>query len=120
MAVPHFARANFRVIAVVLAVAFPVLVVAGYIALSVGQVQLRDSYGRLFVRMAEQSAAAVDAFVFRRLVDVATLAKTPLVRQTTERASEMAFDPQAVAETDRRWTRHGGLPPDAAALLDSA
>ena len=120
MAASWIARANLRVIATLLAVAFPALVVAGSIAWSVGQGQLRDSYGRLFVRMAEQSAAAVDAFVFRRIVDVATLAKTPLLGQASERASEMAFDQGAVEETDRTWTRHIGLPPDAAALLDSA
>ncbi len=119
MTAARIARVNYRVLAVILVVALPVSVVAGGIALGIGQNQLRDSYGELLGRMAAQTAAAVDAFVFRRIIDVSTLAKTPLVREASEAGSAIELDSDDVAEIDRNWRRHVGLPPDAAVLLDS-
>ncbi len=119
MTAPHFGRVNYRVVAVLSIVALPVLAITGGIALGIGQAQLRDSYGRMLGRMAEQTAAAVDAFVFRRLIAVSTLAKTPLVREASAVASGTTFDRRSVTEIDRTWQRHVGLPPEAAALLDS-
>ena len=119
MAARRITRVNYRVLAVILVVALPVSIIAGGIALGVGQEQLRDSYGQMLGRMAVQTAAAVDAFVFRRIIDVSTLTKTPLVREASTVGSQVALDPDAVAEIDRTWRRHVGLPPDAAVLLDS-
>ena len=119
MTAPRIAWFNNRVLAVILVVALPVSIVAGGIALGLGQSQLRNSYGEMLGRMAAQTSAAVDAFVFRRIIDVSTLAKTPLVRDTSETESGAELDPDGVAEIDRNWRRHVGLPPDAAVLLDS-
>ena len=69
--------------------------------------------------MAQQTAAAVDAFVFRRIADVATLAKVPVVRDASEAASADPLDQQRVSEIDQVWRRHVGLPPDVSNLLDS-
>ena len=119
MTASRIAWVNYRVLAVILVVALPVSIVAGGIALGLGQSQLRDSYGEMLGRMATQTSAAVDAFVFRRIIDVSTLAKTPLVRDASETGSGAELDPDDVAEIDRNWCRHVGLPPDAAVLLDS-
>ncbi len=116
---PHFPRINSRVLATLLLVALPALAVAGVVAIGVGQAQLRDSYGRLLGRMAEQTAASVDAFVFRRITDVVTLATVPIVRDASEIASAATLDLKQVNQIDRIWQQHVGLPPEARGLLDS-
>ena len=110
---------DYRAVAILLIVALPTLAIAGAVAVGVGQAQIRDSYSRLLGRMAQQTAAAVDAFVFRRIADVATLAKVPVVRDASEAASADPLDPQRVSEIDQVWRRHVGLPPDVMHLLDS-
>ena len=99
MTASRIAWVNYRVLAVILVVALPVSVVAGGIALGLGQSQLRDSYGEMLGRMATQTSAAVDAFVFRRIIDVTTLAKTPLVRDASETGSGVELDPDGVDAT---------------------
>ena len=110
---------NYRALTILLIVTLPALVIAGAVALGIGQAQLRDSYGRVLGRMAQQTASAADAFVFRRLADVSTLAKVPLVRDASETASADPLDVQRLGEIDRVWRRHVGLPPDVRDLLDS-
>ena len=114
---PHFPRINSRVLATLLLVALPALAVAGVVAIGVGQAQLRDSYGRLLGRMAEQTAASVDAFVFRRITDVVTLATVPIVRDASEIASAATLDLKQVNQIDRIWQQHVGLPRKLVAFL---
>ena len=115
----HRRPINYRVVTILLVVTLPALVIAGAVALGIGQAQLRDSYGRLLERMAQQTASAADAFVFRRIADVATLAKVPVVRDASEATSADPLDPQRVNQIDKVWRRHVGLPPDVMHLLDS-
>ena len=110
---------DYRVVATLLIVTLPALAIGGALALGVGQAQLRDSYGRLLGRMAQQTASAADAFVFRRIADVLSLAKVPVVRAASEAASTEPLDPQRLSRVDQVWRRHVGLPPEVRTLLDN-
>ena len=99
----HRRPINSRAVTIFLIVTLPALAIAGAVAVGIGQAQLRDSYGRLLERMAQQTASAADAFVFRRIADVATLAKVPVVRDASEATSAAPLDPQRVSQIDQVW-----------------
>ena len=52
---------------------------------------------------AEYTAATVDAYVFRRILDAAVLGRVPDVRRAAAAGNDTAFDQAAVMEMDRRW-----------------
>ena len=83
---PHRLRAiNYRVLATLLVVGIPVLLFGSYFVIERGRAQLRDAFGLTLAQRAEQSAAAIDAYVYRRIVDVSLLARVPDVRATASR-----------------------------------
>lgn len=97
----------------------PALAVAALVAVGIGQAQLRESFGQLLGRVAEQTAAAADTYVFRHLVEVSTLAKVPTLRAESSTASSDTEDADAVWDIDRRWGRLVGLPIEVNGLLDN-
>ena len=112
-------RVNARALTILLIIALPAFVLAGVIAVGIGQAQLRDSYGQLLGRMAEQTAAATDSFVFRHLTEVSTLARVPVLRAASTTASGETPDGEQVLDIDRRWQQLVSLPIEVAALLEN-
>jgi hypothetical protein len=113
-------RLNSRVLTVWLLVALPGLAVGVALVLAFGQARLSDSYASHLEQLAQQTAAGVDAYVYRRILDVSVVARTPDLRREAQAASARPFDRQAVDAIDATWRTAGGPPKPAAGLLDSA
>jgi hypothetical protein len=110
---------NYRILTTMLVVSLPVLIVGSYLVIENGQARLRDAFGQKLSQRAEQSAAAIDAYVFRRIVDVSTLARIPGVRADAERSSARPSDPAADAQMDRAFAALDLKQPGVAAILDT-
>lgn len=108
---------NYRILTTLLVVGLPVLVIASFLVLENGQARLRDAFGLKMAQRAEQSAAAVDGYVYRRIVDLATLARVPDVRAEAERGNTRVVTPAAAAEMDRAFAAADVKRPEIVALL---
>jgi hypothetical protein len=86
---PHI---KARVLTVFLLVGLPLLAIGFGIALAIGRQHLRGQFGQHLQESAQQTAAAVDAYVYRRLVDVSLLGRTPEVRRAAQAGSALPFD----------------------------
>jgi hypothetical protein len=106
----RFPRFNPRVLSVFLIVALPVLVVSAVLVLGAGQARLRHAYGVHLTQVAENTAAALDTYVFRRILDVALLAQVPDVRASAAAGSRQPIDPALVRELDRHWQQERAIP----------
>lgn len=94
---------NTRVLTAVLLVALPVLLVGAAIVLSIGQSRLS---GRQSARLADDAAytaATVDAYVFRRILDAAVLGRVPDIRRAAAESSQKEADRAAALEVDKQW-----------------
>jgi hypothetical protein len=100
----RFARLNTRVVTVILLVALPVLMAGAALVVSIGQNRLRQAEGARLGQMAEYTAATVDAYVFRRILDAAILGRIPEVRRAAA-ASNQPADAARIAELDREWEK---------------
>jgi Cache domain len=105
--VPHL---NQRVLTVFLLVSLPALIVGTALVLRIGQGRLGDSYGRHLQDVAQQAAAGIDAYVYRRILDVSLLARTPDLRSQATAGSTRPFDRAAAEAVDREW-QQGAKPP---------
>src|SRR4249919_1251042 len=94
---------NHRVLATLLVVALPVVGVGAFLILAQGRAHLVDSFGLKLAERAEQSASAIDAYVYRRIVDVSTLARMPEVRADAEKANLRPIVPGQSADMDRAF-----------------
>lgn len=103
----HLPAFNTRVLTVFLVVALPVLLIGAAIVIGIGQVRLRDAQSRELAQMAEYTAGAVDAYVFRRILDASLLARVPDVRRAAADGNAKSFDLQRVQEMDRQWQKDG-------------
>jgi hypothetical protein len=112
---PHM---NIRVLTVFALVSLPILAVGAAIVLGVGQSQLRGAFGLQLSQVAEHTASAVDAYVFRRVIDVSEMARVPTLRQAAEAASARPFDSSQVMALDRQW-QSAGAPPDVLKAVTS-
>ena len=99
----RFASLNSRVLTAILLVALPVLVIGVAIVLSIGQARLRDAQSTQLLQIADYSAAAVDASVYRRILDGALLGRVPDLRRAAAAANERPYDAAAVAALDDQW-----------------
>ena len=100
---PTVPRLNFRVLAVFLLLALPALAIGVALVLAVGHERLSASYGHHLEQLAQQTAAGVDAYVYRRMVDVSLLARTPELRSEAAAASKRPMDAAAMSTLDREW-----------------
>jgi hypothetical protein len=107
---PKRLHINLRVLTVFLIVALPVLAVGVILVLGSGQARLRDSYGRHLASVAQQTAAAVDAYIFRRILDVAVLARVPDVQRVAASENQRALNAEEVRTLDRRWMSERVVP----------
>jgi hypothetical protein len=104
----RFASLNSRAFTSILVVALPVLIAGAALVISIGQNRLRSTENVRLGQVAEYSAAAVDAYVFRRILDAALLGRIPEVRRTAAAASELPYDAARVAEIEKEWQKDHG------------
>jgi hypothetical protein len=97
--VPHI---NVRVFTVLVFVSLPLLAIAAALVLGVGQSQLRDSYGVQLTQIAEHIASGIDAYVFRRILDVGVLAKAPGIHEVAA-ASTAPLEQDKIAQLEHDW-----------------
>lgn len=97
--VPHL---NVRVFTVLVFVSLPLMAIAAALVLGVGQAQLRDSYGLQLTQVAEHIAAGIDAYMFRRILDVGVLAKVPALHQAAA-ASTAPLNAEQVKAIEKEW-----------------
>lgn len=110
-------RVNLRVLTVFLLVSVPALALAAFVALGTGQAQLRESYGIHLSELAENTAAAIDTYVFRRIVDASILARVADVREAAAAASRGSYEQTRALELDREWQRTQAVPQALSGLL---
>jgi hypothetical protein len=113
----HLPRLNLHVLTVFLIVGLPVLAVGILLVLALAQIKLRDSYGAHLGRLAEQTTSTVDAYVYRKLLDVTLLARTPTLREAAAAASATGASAEETRTLDERWQQPAELPPVLAARL---
>ncbi|HSK10947.1 MAG TPA: cache domain-containing protein [Vicinamibacterales bacterium] len=109
-------RINYRIFTVFVAVGLLMIAVGGVLVVGAGQSRLRLSLGGHLADVADQTAAAVDSYVFRRAIDAAILATVPDVRREAAAASAAPFDPALVRRYDRQWQEERVIPEALAAL----
>jgi hypothetical protein len=120
MSPSRFFTINARAFTACLVTGLIMTAVAGTFVLGVGQARLRESYGMHLSHGADQAAAAVDTFVFRRIIDAAILARVPDVRRAAADGGDHPFDADVARELDRRWAAGQSLPGAGADLLTNA
>lgn len=104
---PASYRLNVRVFSVFLVVGVVMLVAASYFVIGIGQAGLRTAWGEHLRQVADQTAAAVDTYVFRLVIDASVLSRVPEVRERAATASRRPFDLQAAKGVERQWQRPG-------------
>ncbi|MGH9162984.1 MAG: cache domain-containing protein [Vicinamibacteraceae bacterium] len=113
----HLPRLNRYVLTVFLIVGVPVLALGILLVLALAQIKLRDSYGAHLGRLAEQTTSTVDAYVYRKLLDVTLLARSPTLREAAAAASASRVSAEETRTIDARWQQRGELPPALAGRL---
>lgn len=111
----RFATLNSRVLTAILVVAIPVLVVGVAIVLGIGQARLRAAQSTQLQQVASYTAAAVDASVYRRILDGALLGRVPDIRRAAAAGNERPYDMSGAAATEEEWRLD---PAGTAARLD--
>ncbi len=101
---PHM---NVRVLAVFALVSLPLLAVGAMMVLGAGQSQLRTTYGHQLSQVAEQTAATLDTYMYRRIIDVSRMGRIPVLREAAARASAAPYDANRVQTLDYEWRSHG-------------
>lgn len=102
---PAALRLNVRVFSVFLVIGLVTLAAASYFVIGIGQARLRNAWGDHLRQVADQTAAAVDTYVFRLVIDASVLAHGPSVRDAAAAASKQPFERAAAAAIDREWPR---------------
>jgi hypothetical protein len=116
---PSAFRINVRVFNVFLIVGLVMLAIASAFVLGIGQGQLRTAYGEHLGQVADEAAAAIDAYVYRRIIDASILARVPDVRQEAADGSRKPFDLEAVRQIDQEWQRTRTAPVSVRGLFDT-
>jgi hypothetical protein len=98
----HVPHVNVRVFTVLVFISLPLMAVAAALVLGVGQAQMRDSYGLQLTQVAEHIAAGIDAYMFRRILDVGVLGKVPAIHDVAA-ASTAPLDAEKVKAIEKEW-----------------
>jgi hypothetical protein len=114
---PRLARLNSRVLTAILLVALPVLIGGAALVINIGQTRVRQTQSAQLAQMAEYSASAVDAYVFRRILDAALLGRVPEIRRAASAGNEQPFDAARVRESDTAWQSAGAQTSARSAVL---
>jgi hypothetical protein len=115
----HLPHINVRVFTVLVIVSLPLYALAALMVLGTGQAQLRDAYGLQLSETAQQAAATVDSYVFRRIIDVSILARVPEVQAAASAGSKMPLDVAKARELDAAWTAQPGATAARSGILDN-
>lgn len=113
----HLPRLNRRVLTVFLLLSVPLLVVGVALVLAFGQARVRDAGGRHLEDVARQTAASVDAYVYRRILDVSLIGRSPELRREAATASARPLDMARVEQVERDWVNRQADLPEKAAML---
>ena len=114
-----FPSINRRVLAVLLIVALPILALgAGYVV-ETGQTRVTEAESVRLAQVAEYIASSADAYVFRRIVDAAVIARVPEIRRVAAEGSRQAVDQRQIQALDEQWQKDRRLPPALAGLLSN-
>jgi hypothetical protein len=115
----HLPRLNRRVLTVFLFISLPILALGVALVLAIGQARLTDAAGRHLEDVALQTAASVDAYVFRSILDVSLLGRGPDLRRDAAAASARPVDQAAIEAADRGWVQRTAALPEKTAILRS-
>jgi hypothetical protein len=99
----RFPRVNVHVLTVFLLVGLPIFAIAAFLVVGSGQARLRQSYGQSLAQVAEHTAAGLDAYIYRRIIDATLIARVPDVRAAAAEGSRVAFDRVAAAKLGQAW-----------------
>ena len=116
----HLPHINARVLTVLVIVSLPLYALAAVMVLGTGQAQLRDSYGLQLTETAQQVAATVDSYVFRRLIDVTTLTRVPDIQAAAVAGNAVPIDIAKARALDTAWTAQPGPTAARSGILDNA
>ena len=100
---PGLVTLNSRALTSILVVALPVLVIAAAIVIGIGQRRQNEAQQTQLTQLAQYTASAIDAYVFRLILDAALMARVPDVRRAAQTASTEGFDGPRAAAIDKEW-----------------
>ena len=112
-------RISARVFTVFLIVGLLLLAGASLFILGIGYGRLRTSHGASLSQVADHTAAAVDAYMFRRIIDASILARVPDVRDEAAAGSRRPFDLKVTRALDGQWQQSAGVPADLKGLFST-
>jgi hypothetical protein len=115
----RFPAINTRVLTAILLIALPVLLIGAAIVIGIGRSRLQNAQSVRLGQVAEYTAGAVDAYVFRRILDAAVLARVPDIRRAAAEGNARPFDPKATAELDQEWQKNRAATVERTGLLAS-
>ena len=111
---------NSRVFTSILVVALPVLVIAAAVVIGIGQRRQNEAQTTQLTQLAQYTASAIDAYVFRLILDAALMARVPDIRRVAQETSAKGFDGPRAAAIDKEWQSARATTPVQTALLSTA
>ena len=108
---------NRRVLTVVLIVAIPILALGARYVVANGQARMREAQSVQLAQIAEYIASSADAYVFRRIVDVAVIGRVAEIRRAAQNGSRLAFDKARTDQLDQEWQQARKPPAALAGIL---
>lgn len=110
---------NSRVLTATLLVAVPVLLAGAALVIGIGQKRVEDAEKVRLGQMAEYTAGAVDAYLFRRILDIALLGRVPELRQAAAAGSAQPEEANRTAELDKEWQKDSATSASKSGLLNT-
>jgi len=115
----HLPHINLRVFIVLVLVSLPLYALAAVMVIGTGQAQLRDAFGLQLTEAAQQAAATIDSYIYRRVIDVAILARVPEIQAAAAAGSKVPLDVAKARELDAKWTSQPGPTAARSGILDT-
>jgi hypothetical protein len=118
----HVPPLHRRALTAFLLVGLPILALGVVVVLALGQSRLRDVNGQHLEQVATQTAAAVDTYVYRRVLDVSVLGRVPTLRDAAVASSANEYggeaaERRAAEATSRSSPREAALASPASHFL---
>jgi hypothetical protein len=110
---------NRRVLTVLLIVAVPILALGARYVVANGQARVRDANSVQLAQVAEYIASSADAYIFRRIVDVAVMARVMEIRRAAAEGSRQKVDQRQIEALDQQWQKERRLPAALGGLLSN-
>ena len=111
---------NRRVLTVALIVALPILALGACYAVETGHTRVRDAEVARLGQVADHIASSADAYVFRRIVDAAVIARVPEIRRAAAEGTRQPIDTKQIAAFDEQWQKDRKVPAALAGILSNA